>query len=191
MNSRRLKLGAVLAGVVLSAFVLLTWTREWYAIRLDTGQVLSVAGDVAAPALTALALSGFALAAALAIAGVVFRVILGLLQASLGALIITSAALAMADPVTASARAITQATGVDGRVSIGELVDSVAGTAWPAVALALGILLTLLGAAIVFTARRWPDASRKYRTLARGDDETERSAIGDWDALSDGRDPSL
>ncbi|MCC6855102.1 MAG: Trp biosynthesis-associated membrane protein [Microbacteriaceae bacterium] len=191
MTPRRLKLASILAGIALSALTLLAWTQRWYVITLETGQSLAVDGDVAAPALTALALSGLALAAALAIAGGFFRVVLGLLQASLGALIITSAAIAIADPVVASERAITDETGVAGRESIANLVSVVAASLWPYATLALGILLTVLGLAIVASSRRWPESSRKYSATTLENEAGERSAVGDWDALSDGRDPSV
>ena len=191
MTPRRLKHASILAGIALSALTLLAWTQRWYVITLETGQSLAVDGDVAAPALTALALSGLALAAALAIAGGFFRVVLGLLQASLGALIITSAAIAIADPVVASERAIPDETGVAGRESIANLVSVVAASLWPYATLALGILLTVLGLAIVASSRRWPESSRKYSATTLENEAGERSAVGDWDALSDGRDPSV
>ena len=189
MSPRRLKLTSILLGIVLSAAVMLAWTQLWFTADLETGQSLEVAGDVAAPALTALALSGLALAAALALAGTVFRVILGGLQAAIGALVVTSAVMALADPVAASSRAITDATGVSGSESVAALVTSVVATAWPAVALAAGILMALLGVFTAVTARRWPASSRKYQAVRMAPADGE-SSIGDWDALSDGRDPT-
>lgn len=190
MNPRRLKLASILSGALLSALTLLSWTQVWFVVGLRTGQELSIAGDVAAPALTALALSGLALVGALAIAGVVFRVVLGVLQAAIGALVVTSAAVAIADPVTASARSITAATGVSGGRSIAELVSAITSSPWPLFALLFGILLTLLGLSIVGTARLWPASSRRYQAVRFDEAEAERSTIGDWDALSDGRDPT-
>jgi hypothetical protein len=190
VNPRRLKLIAILAGIGLSALTLLSWTQVWFTVRLETGQTLSVTGDVAAPALTALALSGLALAGALAIAGVVFRVILGVLQVAIGGLIIMSASIALADPIAASARAITAATGVSGDESVAALVSAVHLTAWPLLALLFGILLALLGVLIVVTARMWPVSSRKYQAVRLEEADGEHTSAGDWDALSDGRDPT-
>lgn len=185
MSPRRFKFGSILAAIALSALTLLAWTQVWFTITLESGQSVAVAGDVAAPALTALALSGLALASALAIAGPVFRVILGGLQAAIGALVVTSAALALGNPITASATAVTAVTGVSGADSVAALVLDVSATAWPAIALVVGLLLTSLGIAIVATARRWPVASRKYQAVQFDDD-----AVGAWDSLSDGRDPT-
>ena len=189
MNPRRLKLTSILLGIALSGLVLLAWTQQWFAIVLATGASVTVGGDVAAPALTALALSGLALAAALALAGVVFRVVLGILQAALGALVVTSSVMAIANPVAASAQAISAATGVGGAASVMALVTSTGSTAWPVVALLAGILIVLLGIATVATARRWPASSRKYQAV-RMEPADGESTIGDWDALSDGRDPT-
>lgn len=188
MSAKRLKLASIFTAVGLSALVLLSWTQEWFAIRLGSGETLSIAGDVAAPALTALALSGLALAGALAIAGPVFRVILGLIQVSIGALVITSAVLALADPIAASAPEITQATGVTGDESIAALVSAAIASPWPAVTVVLGILLVLLGLATALTTRYWPVSSRKYQAVRL--EETDGSPVADWDALSDGRDPT-
>lgn len=190
MKPTRLKLLTILIGVALSALTLLAWTQLWFAVTLDSGGELSVSGDIAAPALTALALAGLALAGALAIAGVVFRVILGALQISIGALIVASAALALADPVGASARAITAATGVAGSESVLQLVSRTSSTPWPIVTLLVGILMALLGVSIIAAAKRWPASSRRYQAVSGQEVEGEHSAAGDWDALSDGRDPT-
>jgi len=188
VNGRRLKLGVIVAGLVLSGLTLLAWTQQWFAISLLPDGSVAVGGDVAAPALAALALSGLALVAALAIAGPVFRVVLGLLEAAIGALAVVSAVLAIVDPVAACASAITAVTGVSGAASVAALVSAVAPTAWPFVALLAGALIVTVGITIVVSSRLWPQSSRKYQAARLA--EVDGSPIGDWDALSDGRDPT-
>ncbi len=188
MSAKRLRMGLIVGGIVLSGSILLAWTQQWFAVLLAAGQELAIAGDVAAPALSALALSGLVLAGALALAGPVFRLVLGGLEAAIGALVITSAAIALANPLAASAETISSATGVGGDESIATLVSAVVVTAWPVVTLSLGVLLTALGVMVVATSRRWPISSRKY-TAARLE-TAEGTAVDDWDALSDGRDPT-
>ena len=188
MNARRLKLGVILSGLVLSGLTLLAWTQHWFAVSLIPDGSVLVGGDVAAPALAALALSGLALVAALAIAGPVFRVILGLLEAAIGALVVVSAILAIVDPIAASASAITAVTGVSGAASVTALVSAVTPTAWPFVALLAGALVVAVGITIVISSRLWPQSSRKYQAARLA--EVDGSPIGDWDALSDGRDPT-
>ncbi len=190
MTPQRLRFQTIGVLVILNAIVLFTWTQPWFTLELTDGSSILVAGDVAAPALTALALSGLALAGALTIAGVVFRVVLGVLQIMLGGLVITSAALAIADPVSAGAAAITATTGVAGADSLAGLVASVFMSALPATALGTGIALVVVGALTVAFARRWPAASRRFSAGQSKTGGPERTAIGDWDALTDGDDPT-
>ena len=111
----------------------MVWTGEWFSITLResaTGHpVLSVAGDVAAPALIALALASLALVAALAIGGPFVRVVLGVLQVVIGFTVALSAVLAVSTPVRASESAISAVTGVGGSKSIAALVSAVSQTA--------------------------------------------------------------
>ena len=194
MTPRRLKLVLVLAGLVLAGTTLLSWTQPWFALVVDAPQGGSVEvasdGDVAGGALAALALASLALVGALTIAGPVFRVVLGVLQALLGACVVTSALLAVGDPVGVSGSALTTATGVDGSRSLDDLVTSVATTAWPWVGLVAGVLTALHGAAVALTARRWPAATRKYQAvrLERADPSDDPAAT--WDSLSGGGDPT-
>jgi len=190
----RLKYVIVLAVLAVSALVLLAWSRDWFVFALagDTAERVTVPGSVAAPALSALALAGIALAAALAIAGPVFRVVLGALQVLLGGCIALSASLALGNPVAAGARAVTDSTGVDGAESVAALVASTDGGVWPAVTLALGVLAALLGVAVLTTFRRWPASSRRYSAVRFEDAPAggRDASVSDWDTLSDGRDPT-
>lgn len=190
MTPRRRKLTAITAAGVLSLLALLAWTQQWFTVTLTDGHVLEIAGDIAAPALAALSLAGLALVAALSIAGPVFRIVLGILEALIGACIAISGTIALSDPVVASSAAITEATGVTGATSVAALVDSTNPSAWPLVTIILGSLAILVGAAIVVTAPRWPAASSKYRAVRLEGETTERSSVGDWDSLSEGTDPT-
>jgi hypothetical protein len=204
MTARRLKSFTLIAAIVLSGLTLLVWTGEWYSLTLResaTGRpVLSVAGDVAAPALIALALASLALVAALAIAGPFFRVVLGVLQVAIGFTVGLSSALAEANPVGASAAAISAVTGVAGSKPLASIVTSVSQTAYPVMAIAVGILTMALGVFVLVTARRWPVSSARYRqpvVLENADlDSPQRThdiaddAVSDWDSLSGGSDPT-
>jgi hypothetical protein len=191
----RLKYTLVLAVIAVSALVLFAWSRDWFVFTLagESADQVTVPGSVAAPALSALALAGIALAAALAIAGPVFRVLLGALEVVLGGCIVLSASLALADPVSAGARAVTDSTGIDGADSVAALVAHTSGSPLPAVTLALGVVAALLGVAVLATFRRWPASSRRYSAV-RFDDAAPAggrdASVSDWDSLSDGRDPT-
>ena len=192
--NRRLKPISLILGIVFSALTLLSWTMTWFVIVVaesgDQRQTMSVTGEVASPALTALGLAGLALVPALAIAGRVFRVVLGLLQAAIGVSIGISAWGALVDPVAASAPLVTQATGVSGRESVEALVVATTVTPWPVVTIAIGVLLIATGLFIVVTARNWPDHASRYQSVRLEEADAPRSAVSDWDSLSDGSDPT-
>jgi hypothetical protein len=184
----RLKLTLLLAGLALSGLVFLGWTQAWFSIVVVDGPTLSIGGDVAAPALSTLALTCLVLNGALSIAGPVFRVILGVLEAMLGVTVVFSGVLAIADPVKASAATISDATGVAGGESIAGLVSSAVITAWPWVATVAGALLVVIGVVVVATAGRWPGSGRKYSAVRLAAEDG--GSVDDWDALSEGRDPT-
>jgi uncharacterized membrane protein (TIGR02234 family) len=208
VSPRRLKTVTLLVAIVLSGLMLLAWTGEWFSLSLResaTGHpVLSVTGEVAAPALVALALASLALVAALALSGPFFRVVLGGLQVVIGFTVALSAALAVSNPVRASEAAVSAATGVGGSKSIAALVTSVSQTVFPLIAITVGILTVALGVFVLVTGRRWPGSSGRYRqpmvledpdapgaSQARsGPQDATADAISDWDTLSGGSDPT-
>lgn len=186
MTGTRLRLTLVLAGLALGGLVLLAWTQEWIAVWLMDGTRLVVAGQQAAPALSALALSTLALSAALTIAGRGLRRVLGTIEALIGAAVVTSALAVVADPVGASSSTITDATAVAGAHSVAALVQSAVPGLWPWAAVLAGSLLVAAGVAVLVTASRWPGPSRKYEPEA----DRTATASGAWDALSEGDDPT-
>ena len=187
MNPRRFRLVLVLAGALAGLLILLSWTQLWFTVSLDGGQQLEVPGQSAAPALSSLALAALALSAALAIAGRVLRVVLGVVAAGIGALAIAAATTAMLDPVTASAGVVTDATALAGAETIRSLVVALAATGWPWLTVAGGALALAVGVLVVATAHRWPGPTRKYETTS---DTDGGGTAGAWDALSGGSDPT-
>jgi uncharacterized membrane protein (TIGR02234 family) len=191
---RRIKPVSLLAALAVSAATLLCWTMTWFIITLDESDAvtdaINVTGETAAPALAALGLAGLALVAALAIAGHVFRIILGVLQAAIGGSVVWSALSAIIDPIGVSASLITETTGIAGTESVKALVGSVDATFWPVATLTLGVLTILCGIFIVSTSRRWPQAASRYQATRFEETDAPRSSISDWDSLSDGSDPT-
>jgi hypothetical protein len=161
-------------------------------VELGGGLLVVAAGDAAAPAVPPFALAALALVAALALAGPVFRVILGLLQALLGLGIAASGLLALGDPVAAAATRLTEATGIEGVASLRPLVEQVVVSVWPAVAIVAGVAGVLIGVGIALTASRWPQRSRRYDAVRATSAETsvQTDRLDAWDALSDGDDPT-
>jgi small-conductance mechanosensitive channel len=194
-SGKRVKYVLILSSLVLSALALIAWTQTWLDVELSAGApstAVAVDGAIAAPALAALALAGGALAAALAIAGLLFRIVLGVLDVVLGACIALSAVLVLREPVAASEAAVTNATGIAGSDSVAELVTATSLTLWPFLALAFGILLALVGVGVVVTAKRWPSTSRKYSAvrLEPVDGDAMPDAVDSWDDLTRGDDPT-
>ena len=193
MNPRRLKASLLISGVVLAGLALLAWTQPWVAIDLSDGRTLVVSGDRAAGAVSALALTCLVLNGALSIASHIFRLVLGALEALIGATLVLVSSLALGSPVTASAAALSDATGVSGNDSLGTLVASVSVTGWPWVSVAAGALLVALGVAVLASAARWPGSGRKYgavRMQTLDGVTADASNIDAWDALSRGDDPT-
>ncbi|WP_165314390.1 Trp biosynthesis-associated membrane protein [Agromyces protaetiae] len=160
---------AILAAIVGGGLALLSWSQTWFdlVLRADagagSGTPIEVSGQVASPALAAFGLAGLALAGALAIAGPVIRIVLGVLAALLGGCVVLAAALTMGDPVAAVSPAVTDATGVAGAGPTASLVGTVTATFWPVLAFAGGALLVASGVLVLATGTVWPSSSRRYR----------------------------
>ena len=187
MKPSRLRLTIILVGILVAGLAFLSWTQTWFDLVLEGGQPLAVAGQAAAPALSALGLASLALLGALSIAGRGVRVALGVLETAFGILVVVVAIRAVVDPVGASASTITETTAVSGSASIAALVTSVAVSAWPAFAIAAGVLTALVGVAVLATGHRWPGPTKKYEAVPADDSGTP---VGAWDSLSDGSDPT-
>ena len=213
MPPRRLKLVLILTILAASSLALLAWTQVWVHAEVglpDAGtQVLEIDGAIAAPALTALALSGFALAGALTIAGRLIRIVLGALEVLLGLSVFLAAFLAVNDPSQASAAAVTAATGIAGHESIQLSVLGTMITPWPFVAMGAAVVMAASGVAVILTSARWPGPARKYQAVrfetvaspdgfvpvsplsgAAGTQPAPSDSVGDWDDLSRGEDPT-
>jgi hypothetical protein len=68
-------------------------------------------------------------------------------------------------------------------------VASVGQTPWPWIAAILGVLIALLGIALLAVGRRWPDSSRRFQASAPSEDTAQGTAT-DWDSLTGGTDPT-
>jgi hypothetical protein len=185
----RLRLLSMAAIVVVAGLTALCWSQTWYVLRLADAEH-AVGGGVAGGALGPLALASVCIVLALGLAGPVFRVILAVLEALLGVCVVVVTAWSLGDPVRASLPALVEATGftADERAFRDQLT-AIETTLWPWLGLAAGILMILTGLAIAITARAWPVSGGRYtRTRAVSADA---DPVQDWDALSDGDDPTL
>jgi hypothetical protein len=188
-RAKRLRPGTIAAIAIIAGLSLITTTQTWWTVHLQS-QSIAIAGTVGAPALAALSLCGLVLAAALALAGPVFRLILGLLQLLLAFTIVLTTILSLTNPDQPSQEAVSTATGVAGSESIAKLILSVTLTPWGFAALVLGVLAFLVGLWLLASFRFWPVASRKYQAVRFAPAEGPRDAVVDWDSLTDGTDPT-
>jgi len=200
-TARRTKYTILLVIILASGLGLLSSTQTWYTVHLtraaDHPSPLIVAGSTAAPALTALALAGLAVAGALAISGRIARVVVGILGVLLGGCIVLSAVLAMADPDASASSVVTTATGIAGDTSVTHLIVRADATIWPAAGLVAGVVVALAALATLVTTRGWPAGSKRYQAtrFVSADEKPEPdnprdAAIDNWDDLSRGDDPT-
>jgi uncharacterized membrane protein (TIGR02234 family) len=188
-RARRLRLYTILGIALIAGLSLLTTTQNWWTVHLAT-KSLPIAGTVAAPALVALSLCSLVLAAALALAGPLFRVILGILEIVLAATILLTTILSLTAPDQPSSDAVSAATGVSGTASIAALIKSVTLTPWGFFAVAFGVLAIFAGLWLLTSSRFWPPATRKYSAVRFVSPDGPRDSVVDWDALSEGEDPT-
>lgn len=198
---RSTKAALLLALVIADLAALLGWSQRWFTLSIQPGAIgtgsVPLDGQTAAGAVAPLALSGIALVFALLLAGPVFRVVLGVLQALLGACVVAQAWIAMADPAASAVTTLVGLSGIADSRTVLALVRGSTQTGWPVFTLAVGVALLLLGAGISTTAASWPNpTSRHSRTRAVPVETSEaahtgpQDSIAEWDALSAGDDPT-
>ncbi len=193
---RRARSTAVLAMLAAGAIGVIASTQTWIDVTLDDGaqQTIAVSGADALPVLTPLSLAALALGAALSIVGPVLRYLFGVLGILIAGLVgAGTAQLLFATPVSATAAAVTEATGISGTDAVASLVSRLSLTPWPAVTLLAQVVLAAAAVFTLVTARRWASgASRKYRTAEEAGVAADRphDAIDSWDDLSRGDDPT-
>lgn len=186
---------AVLAGAGLIASVQ-PWVHLEFIVGAAAIEGLSLTGQKLKPALTLIALASVAAALVLMIAGKMFRRIIGLLIVLLGAGFATLAIAAISDPLIGASAQIGEATGISGDAQAA-LVGVLEVTFWPTATLIVGALLAATGVFVTLLSGKWKTAGRKYDTGTSSDaprakrtPEPQGDRISDWDALSDGDDPT-
>jgi uncharacterized membrane protein (TIGR02234 family) len=193
-RSRLLSALVALAG---AGLLVVTAGRPWVSrIVTDVPGVTQVtaSGDRAAPAAPALALVAAAAAAAVLVTGRWGRRVAAvvLLLAGIGAL--AAVAAVVLAPADAVAGVVAAATGRTGPVA----GPPPAVTGWVWLALAAALLVAGGGLAAVLRAGSWPAPGRRFEAARAGAPrpadapraDGKDDAIGAWDALSRGDDPT-
>ena len=188
--------------VAFAALATLAWSQVWFTItEIDARPLhpgLDARGSEVAPAVLALGLVSLAAVAGLALAGRVFRLILGVLVVVIGVTMMATTIVTMASPLPALTPTITELTGVAGAAAR-DLVrpEAITMTPMPWLAVLAGAGLAATGVLVTWFGRAWPASGRRFE--ARFDDadggrrapaDTARGAVDAWDALSSGDDPT-
>ena len=197
-GGRRGRLLCALAALAGSGLVVLAAGRTWVtALPADVPGVTTVhaAGSQVAPAASALALTGAAAAVALLVTGRVGRRLAAVVLLLAGLGVVVTTLLVVADPAGAAEGAVSAATG-----RTGGAVPATTLSGWVWLALAGGLLVAGCGAYAVARAASWPAPGRRYETASQGSTPAPGAggsaaapapdAIGAWDALSRGDDPT-
>jgi len=184
-SSRGRTAGTVVLLAALTALSALpTWIHASGTTALQGTVQVAISGSQVAPAIFAAAVALLAAAAAVSLVGPVGRWVVAVVIAPCGVLVVASALSVLSAPETAAAPVVAGVTGV------GRLTGPVTTTAWPWVAVAVGVLDVLGALWFLRVSRQFANVSRRHesgpRTGGPGPDD-ERSA---WDALSRGDDPS-
>lgn len=207
MRMRRAKAISLLISVSASTLMLLAWSQTWFTFvtvfSTEESPVLEVSGQVVAPGLSALALAGFAITAALSLAGLIVRRILGLLLVAIGLTATVISLISASAPVSASATALTAMSGISNNSELGTIVTSQTVTFWPIMGFVSGVLAFSSGLLVLLTAASWAQAGRKFETsTVRKDQDATTSRdypasadatgknVDTWDSLSRGTDPT-
>ncbi len=196
MRAKTLSLiGIALAGAV----ALIAGAQTWVSFMVEGVESLeAVSGHELNAALSPVALATVAAALALTIAGRVFRRVLGLLVALLGAGLTVLTWSVLVDPLRAITGKVAELTGITGSAAVsGVAVTGLQVSPWAYAGLVAGVFAALLGVCVLFLSGKWGAAGRKYEVdsapvaavpqAARGD---APDRISDWDALTGGEDPT-
>ena len=179
-------------GALGAVIVLWSATRTWITVDVQSGTVqipqIVVDGATAAAATTALSIAVLAGSLALLIAGKISRYIIAAICLLAGLAIISAGVATLADPQAAAFSAVSTATG------LAQNAAEYSVSAWPAVAIAGGALISVQAALVLVVARSWAVKADKYsrsagKTAAEPKDASSRN-ISSWEQLSDGEDPT-
>lgn len=186
MSNRRNAVLLALAGAALMLIsVTMTWVTAEQLGETASVQSIEVPGSQASDIVTAMGLVALAGALTLTIARRVGRWIIALLLSAAAAAALFDTFGAVADPASAAAAAVGEATGITTTAGSYEL------GAGPWLGVAGAVLVLLAALLVLLFSHRWTDkrSSKKYSRDASADD-AEPDEFDLWDGLSAGEDPT-
>ena len=184
---KRSKSLALLFAFVGGAVALISAPQTWVTVSFGSASSLTfeLAGQVASPALVAISSAVLASAAVLALVRGVARHIFAAIGAALAIALAIVVLAARAASSQSLADAALRASGIGaGGIDTSELLADWTALVW--VAFGAAVLAFVGFVFAVLTASRWPLSGQRYERTQRATD----TAAGQWDALSDGDDPT-
>ena len=191
--TRRARSRSVMAILAAGALLLIAGTQTWLTVTLTTGgsEPLEVSGTGADRLLMPLSLAALAAGLLLSISGRVLRYVLGAIALAVAVILgVTAVNTAFIDPRSASASAVTEATGLTGSGVSDALIDQISVSAWPFVTVAAAALLALAALFVLGTASKWAAVTSRYDAAKARTAGEPRDAVESWDDLSRGEDPT-
>lgn len=175
------------AAAVTGVVALPVWVRGEGPGALGAAVRVDVAGAAAAPQVPAAALVLLAAAGAVLLVGAAGRRVVAVVVLGAGALTAAGGTAVLRDPGAGVAAAVADVSGV--------LPSAPLASATPAPVLAVlaGVLVAVLGVALLRAPGRWDGRSRRHERPVPGGpgpSDAEPDERADWDALSRGDDPS-
>ncbi|UFU08088.1 Trp biosynthesis-associated membrane protein [Ruania halotolerans] len=191
LSRRTAVLILLVCGALLLGASVLEWAHAPVRTTIGSGGTATVTGADGAPVVPSVALLIAAAGLAIGLAGRITRVVAAVAAAIGGILAVVASVAFLRDPMTPVASAAAELTGVR------ELGGAVTVTAVPWIALALGVVVAVLGVLLPARMGRWAAAAQRYERAASGDDARSSHApdgpatrMAYWDALSRGEDPT-
>lgn len=181
-----------------AALLLVASTQVWADFRLVPGSAtvsdVAVTGQQSAPALMPIGIALIAASVTLSIAGRVLRLVIALVSALLAggvAVLCIRRVFGSSSELVASAGApLSEVTGLGASDHAG-LVAEAHLTIWPAIAAAAAVFIAIVAVVVAVVGGSWATGGRKYDSAPRPDTGAGRTdRISDWDAISEGHDPS-
>lgn len=166
-------------------------SQPWVAVTMrSTQEVIEVAGAQVLQTLAPLSLAVLAMAGALAISGLVARYLIGTLGLMVSVWLSFATFALLPEPeLQAVSSVLTELTGLAGTATLTGLVEQLAATVWPSIALILWMLLALASLLVLFTARHWRAGGRRFQA-ATAVPAKVIDPIDSWDELTRGSDPT-
>jgi len=202
LTKRNTIFGLVAAMIV----AMLSASQVWIVVSLKPQIAIvdqvHVSGSQAAPIVFAVSVAALAMTLVIAISSQVLRLVLLSVSALLGAGIVLFTVRAITDVVASSQSELSAVLGLAGKETLLSQIDEISVSAFPWVTMLGGIVFSIVALLALSPSKTWKGSGRRYSrsesepmAASLGSSEssgevTSDDRISEWDALTDGDDPS-